>query len=132
MTTLTEKITDYPFLVNDVTQAPTRVFWKRGGYTFHLFSIGERGTELTPQIMIEVLKGLRRRIIPYDSQFDKIVTIEPGGHPWGLLIAHHLRIPLSIIRMRSSQMGGETCMSKMVKYISGIYILVEHFKKDKK
>lgn len=97
----------YPYLAKDVANAPV-IKLAGGKYRFHIFSIGERGTKLEPELISEVVDGLLEKVKPYIKDLDYIVTIEPGGNQWAVAVAHELKIPLIVFRERSSGLGDET------------------------
>jgi adenine phosphoribosyltransferase len=88
-------------LLADVQSAP-EITLPNGKYQFHVFSVGERGTLLPASLILEVKKGLAEIIKPLIDRVDSLVTIVPGGHPWALLIAGDLDLPVEIIRNAES------------------------------
>lgn len=94
-------LSNYPCLLADVQSAP-EITLPNGKYQFHVFSVGERGTLLPASLILEVKKGLAEIIKPLIDRVDSLVTIVPGGHPWALLIAGDLDLPVEIIRNAES------------------------------
>lgn len=70
---------------------------KNKDYKFHLFSFGERGTNLDYKTIKEIATAIIRSIKKLKINYS-IVSPEPGGNPWGLLASFLLRKNLKIIR----------------------------------
>jgi len=94
-------LSNYPCLLADVQSAP-EITLPNGKYQFHVFSVGERGTLLPASLISEVKRGLTEIIKPLIDRVDSLVTVVPGGHPWALLIAGDLDLPVEIIRNAES------------------------------
>lgn len=86
----------YPLLVDSILRAPA--LWEK--YDFYLLDVGERGIKLDPGLIQEVRSGLVESIRENFSSIDGLVTLEPGGNHWGMLVAADLDIPLYLIRCR--------------------------------
>ena len=99
-------LANYRHLVSDVQKAP-EIPWPIGGYRFHVFSVGERGTFLPHELLTEVKNGLVDLVTPFISRIDRLVTVVPGGNPWALIIGQELKIPVEIIRDAESGIEGE-------------------------
>lgn len=95
----------YPKLLKAISAA--RVVRERGEYLFNEFAFGERGRELDPDLVREIKVGLLEKIEPYRSIFDYIVTPEPGGNQWALLVASELGVKLKFIRTHASSQAEE-------------------------
>lgn len=91
---------EFKHLIKDISSAPKIKL--DSGYVFNAFSVGERGKNLTPELIDEVLKGLVHNIRQSKVIFDYIVTLDPGGNQWALLVANELKKPLNIIRSSPS------------------------------
>lgn len=107
----------YPNLIEDIKKAPKILINERGRYLFHAFSIGERGTRLPYALVDEVLKGLLEKIGHHGHAFDYIVSVVPAGAQWGLLIAHELEKPLTMVIDHSTGFPNEN----RVHQISPVY-----------
>ncbi len=99
-------LANYKHLVADVQAAP-EVLWPSGGYRFHVFSVGERGTHLTSDLIREVKSGLVELVKGIAAQVDRIVTVVPGGHPWALMVGETLGLPVEILREEGSGIHDE-------------------------
>lgn len=80
-----------PHLVADIAAAP---MVQESSYTFSVFSIGERGTSLGPDLVEEVVRGLVTAV--NKVEFDTLVSIHVTGAMWALAVAHALRKPLKL------------------------------------
>lgn len=124
-----ERLKKYPNLIKDISNAP-KIKLKKNDYLFKVFSVGERGTDLKPKLIQEVLSGLLKEICKHKCTFDYIVTVEPGGNPWGLLVAQALKIPLKIIR--ETQGYAEELKIKQKSVLYERNLCFSGFKKGKK
>ena len=100
----------YPNLFQDVRIARRMMWVSRGGktgYQFHVFSVGERGTTLSVEIIREVKDGLVEKLSPYVEQCECLMTVVPGGNQWGVLLADAVNLPLTIIRDGTSHFSDE-------------------------
>lgn len=116
-------LANYPNLVADVQRAP-EITLPNGKYQFHVFSVGERGTYLPGQLISEVKSGLIEIVKPLLSRIDRLVTVVPGGHPWAMLVAEELNVPVEIIR--NAESGAE--VERMVWQKSLLYERKLYFK----
>ncbi|MBS3083693.1 phosphoribosyltransferase [Candidatus Pacearchaeota archaeon] len=71
-------------------------------YKFNKYSFGEEGTFLTYEIIKEIKEGLLSICNKFNP--DYIVSTEPGGHLWGLLIASEIGKPINIIRSTNNKL----------------------------
>ena len=81
----------YPHLEADIATAP---IIKEGDYSFKVFSAGERGTTITPQLSHEVINGLIAAVRSISDSIDSIVSIHVTGTMWALPVAMALNKPL--------------------------------------
>lgn len=97
-------------------------------YNFKLYPFGERGTFLTPELISEVTESLAKDIAENFSDFDYIVSPEPGGHTWGMLVAYRLGKPTNILRMSNNEKYEEfrICIKRETAYNEN-YIYFDHF-----
>jgi adenine/guanine phosphoribosyltransferase-like PRPP-binding protein len=91
----------YINLVSDIIHA-REVRLYDADYKFHEFSVGERGTKLSPELLREVKCALVDVVNNITPKIDLIITIVPGGHPWALLVGEALGLPVEIIRDNGS------------------------------
>ncbi|WP_378957047.1 phosphoribosyltransferase family protein [Pelosinus sp. sgz500959] len=68
-------------------------------YNFKLYAFGERGTFIEPELITEITENLAQSITEEFSNFDYLVSPEPGGHTWGMLAAYRLNKPINILRL---------------------------------
>jgi adenine/guanine phosphoribosyltransferase-like PRPP-binding protein len=119
----------FPHLFEDVRSA-RRIVWRpkghSGSYDFHVFSVGERGTQLSPELVREAKAGLLQLIHPYVTYCTRIVSIVPGGNQWGLLVADALGLPLTIIRDGTSGWADEV----PVQHKNSLYTRTLFFRKN--
>ena len=80
----------FPQLSEDILLAP---LLEVGPYSFKIFSIGERGTNISPELSKEVISGLLNEVNLIDSsnRIDSIVSIHVTGAMW----ASHISIALN-------------------------------------
>ncbi len=67
-------------------------------YLFHLFPFGERGTQLPFELINLIKEELKSNILNFCDSPSQIITLEPGGNQWALLMANELRLDLYIAR----------------------------------
>jgi len=92
---------EYPHLFEDMRKVQRRLIRKGTTdeeYQYHLFSVGDLGTHMPVELIKEVKAGLVKRAWPYINECDCVVSLVPGGHQWGLLVADAVGLPLVIIR----------------------------------
>lgn len=107
-------MTSFPELINDINSAPSI---SEGSYTFKAFSIGERGTTLSPELIREVVNGLIGRI-QAGSKFDSIVSIHVTGAMWSLPVALALNKPLHLFTTEPSGISGQRQLEQKRPYLS--------------
>jgi adenine phosphoribosyltransferase len=99
-------------------------------YKFHVFDFGERGTKISTELIEEIKSGMIESIKSF-SDFDYIVSPEPGGHTWGLLLASEIKKPINILRTNPSFHEGELEVPRKTGYYEhNIYF--NNFKKGDK
>jgi adenine phosphoribosyltransferase len=69
-----------------------------GPYHFRAFDFGERGTSLSPELLREIGNGLCASARVNYPEADVIVSPEPGGHSWAMLMAFQLGLTCHILR----------------------------------
>jgi orotate phosphoribosyltransferase len=97
---------DFPLLVEAVQRAERRAVPRDGGkppYPYDVFSFGERGTRISADLIREIRLGLVRHVTPYLAECDCIVSPNPGGHRWALLVADAVSRPLVVMRADESE-----------------------------
>lgn len=72
-----------------------------GSYRFRLFDFGERGTSLSRELIQEIGHGLCDSVQLNFPAVEAIVSPEPGGHLWGLLVAFQLGVEFYVLRAPS-------------------------------
>jgi len=118
----------YKMLIQDIKNAkPIQVSLKNKKYIFHTFSFGERGAFINPGLLKEIKKGLLEKAKEFPA-FDYIVSPEPGGHFWGILIADKIGLPLNVIREKPNNANKEI----IIKQMTGYYHRDMHFNNFKK
>jgi adenine phosphoribosyltransferase len=80
-------------------------------YNFFKYSFGEHGTHIPYTLTIEIVEGLSDIINRTVDYFDYIVSPEPGGHTWGLLLGSVLKKDVIIIRNQTTDID---CSEKLV------------------
>jgi adenine/guanine phosphoribosyltransferase-like PRPP-binding protein len=90
----------YPNLARDIALVPTIEL--ENGYLFKAYSVGERGCNLKPQLIREVVYGLVEKIRQFLEDFDYLVTVQLGGSAWGLAVAFYLEKSLKTIWERGT------------------------------
>jgi len=102
-----------------------------GKYKFKILAFGERGTKLNANLIKEINFGLTESIKQNFSDFDYIISPEPRGHMWGLLVASELGKPINILRTQPSYGTNETEVARRTGYYQhNLYF--ENFKKGDK
>lgn len=117
-------------LENSITGAKTVKIVKDSTttYDFKLYPFGERGTFIQPELTEEITNHLSSSITDNFSNFDYIVSPEPGGHTWGMLAAHQLRKPINILRLSTSLYKDfQICVRRETAYNEN-YICYDGFK----
>ena len=89
-----------------------------GVYTFKRYPFGELGTKLEPPVVDEIAAGLVDALKTF-SGVTALVAPEPGGHTWGLVVAHLASLPLHILRQRTTHWRDEVGMSRRTAYSHG-------------
>lgn len=74
-----------------------------GSYDFRVFPFGERGQFLENGLIREIVICLENIVIENNIDFNAIVSPEPGGHIWGLLMAYQLNKDLYINRINAQK-----------------------------
>ena len=74
-------------------------------YCFKIYSFGERGTFIEKNLIHEITDNLAESVRECFNNFDYIVSPEPGGHTWGMLVSYKLNIPVNILRLATEQFG---------------------------
>ncbi len=97
-------------------------------YNFRLYPFGERGTFLSPDLISEITDSMVEQVKRNFSEFDYIVSPEPGGHTWGMLVAYRLGKPANILRMSSNEKYEEfkICVKRETAYNVN-YIYFDNF-----
>lgn len=72
-----------------------------GSYRFRLFNFGERGTALSRELIQEIGYGLLDSVQMSFPAIEAVVSPEPGGHLWGLLLAFQLGVECYVLRAPS-------------------------------
>ncbi len=105
----------FPELTHDIKSAPNVSV---GKYTFKVFSIGERGTTISPALMHEVVNGLIEQIREAtDNKFDSIVSIHVTGAMWSLPVALALNKPLHLFTTEPSNIPGQQEFEQQRPYL---------------
>lgn len=100
----TNNLIEFPFLNYDIKTAKSI---QVDTYTFKLYSIGERGTQISSNLLSEVVTGLINKIVScYGKEFDSIVTIQTSGAMWSMPIALWANKPLYIFTTESNGTEG--------------------------
>ena len=68
-------------------------------YEFKKFPFGERGTYIESKLTNEIANNMWKKINLKYRNFEYIVSPEPGGHTWGILLSYLLNVPINIIRI---------------------------------
>jgi adenine phosphoribosyltransferase len=90
----------------------------RAPYAFEVYEFGELGTYLPPDLVREVREALVESVsalLPFDS----LVSPEPGGHTWGLLVADWLGCGIHILRRDAPPWFTATRADRRTAYYSG-------------
>ena len=104
---LTEIKLALPSLRQDVKGA-AELHLDDNDYDFRLFSVGERGTSLEPALVNEVCDGLLTVLTSLGQKPDCLVSPQPAGTMWALLLVQTLRIPLKVITTEPSGLYPQT------------------------
>ena len=100
-------------------------------YKFKTFAFGERGTKIDKKLLDEITKGLIDSINSEFKNFDYIVSPEPGGHTWGMLVASKLNKSINILRKEPLYEKGELEVPRRTGYYQhNLYF--NHFKRGDK
>lgn len=83
---------DFPELEKDIAFSPT---FKEGGYIFKVFSVGERGTNMSLELMKEVVDGLVNATLKLGN-VDSVVSVHVSGAMWALPVSLSLMKPLKL------------------------------------
>lgn len=67
-------------------------------YKFMKYPFGEMGTHLSHELTNEIVYGFSSLIKQTKCNFDIIVSPEPGGHTWGILLGHIFQKDVVILR----------------------------------
>jgi adenine phosphoribosyltransferase len=86
-------------------------------YVFRAYDFGELGLYLDPELIREIRDGLSTAVASF-GPFDSIVSPEPGGHTWGLLVADQLGCGLHILRRDPPAWFGVRRRSRRTAYSS--------------
>ena len=103
----------FPCLEADIKSAPTV---KVDNYAFKVFSVGERGTCLKPELVDEVVDGLctaAGQVGPFDS----IVSIHVMGAVWALSVAKALGKPLYLFTTEPNGIPDQTSFEQQRPYL---------------
>lgn len=85
----------FPYLEADIERAPI-VSGKARAY--ELYSIGESGHHIEPELINEVFNGLMPIVKHHVANGSRLCAVAPGGNPWAMLLALHLSVSLTIFR----------------------------------
>ena len=97
-------------------------------YKFKVLPFGERGTYLKHALIAEISEGLCSAIKKIFPDFDYIVSPEPGGHVWGVLVALQLQKSLNILRSSPTYEAKERAVNRKTGYYQhNLYF--NHFKR---
>ncbi len=77
-------------------------------YKFKRYAFGERGSFIKYELIDEIANGLMSSFDTF-SDFDYLVSPEPGGHTWGMLMAYILKKNLRILRLSDDKDEAELC-----------------------
>ena len=88
---------------------------KKGDYHYVIHPITDGIPEITPDLLKEVTKELKRRIQPF-TPFDKLVTMEAMGIPLASVLSLDMNIPFTIIRKRSYGLADEQSVAQQTGY----------------
>ena len=100
-----------------------------GIYKFKLYAFGERGTLIQPELITEITDDLAQSVKTHFTDFDYIVSPEPGGHTWGMLAAYALHKPINILRMSTPDNQDATDSIKRETAYNENYINFSGFKR---
>lgn len=107
----------------DIQNAPTVLLEDNGrAYQFQKFSFGEKGDLLKNELINEIIDGMVEACAYLKSEIDYIVSPEPGGHIWGLLLSYRLGIPLRILRIVNHG-SGEKLIRRQTGYNENTLII---------
>lgn len=101
----------FPHLAHDVRNAGEIVL-NGTNYRFRLYSVGERGGSVEPELIDEVVDGLAEEITALGADLDYLVTVEPGGTRWVFSVAQKLRKPVKIVNLEPSGAEGQLHVSQ--------------------
>jgi len=89
----------FPEIEKAVIEAsPISINDKNEFYEFYEYAFGEHGTHVPHSLVKEVVLGFSNLINEIVDDFDLIVSPEPGGHSWGLLLGHLLQKDVIVLR----------------------------------
>ncbi len=103
----------FPQLKADIASAP---IVKVGDYGFKAFSVGERGTSLSPELIEEVVSGLIEAVSSI-GEIDSIVSIHVTGAMWSLPVAMALRKPLKLFTTEPNGADGQQSFEQKRPYL---------------
>jgi adenine phosphoribosyltransferase len=112
--------TRYPLLSQDVAES-TAVLMSEDTYLFRVFSVGERGMEVSRDLQAEVVDGLVSQLTAVERPFDYLLSIDPGGLSWAhLVLAAVPSIPrVCAIRNWQSGVRGQVCVPQESGFYAG-------------
>lgn len=90
-----------------------------GVYDFRRYAFGEQGTHLSHRLVVEIVDALVDSINLRFEAVDRIVSPEPGGHTWGMLVAYQLGLPLWVLRARPPMLADEVAVERHTAYFDG-------------
>lgn len=67
-------------------------------YSFKKYSFGEMGNYIDWRLMNAIVKNFKAFNVDFDK-IDYIISPEPGGHTWGMLLAYELGCSINILRI---------------------------------
>ncbi|NLG03257.1 MAG: phosphoribosyltransferase [Clostridia bacterium] len=98
-------MSDYPKLHNAVKNSEVIEIVNDDNeiYKFRRFPFGEQGTFMDKELISEITESMAQSIKSEDSKFDYIVSPEPGGHTWGMMVSYVCNKPINILRITSEK-----------------------------
>lgn len=88
---------------------------KKGEYHYVIHPITDGVPEITPDLLHEVTKEMKKRIESY-IPFDKLVTMEAMGIPLASVLSIDMNIPFTIIRKRAYGLTNEQSVAQQTGY----------------